>query len=202
MQKSLGRERQKRRTRKALLDAANRLLELGQVPTIEDVAAEAMVSRATTYRYYSTVDALVADAFFERRVPTAEELFDEKDLDPVNRVLTVEHVVNDLLTSDETSTHIIVRNFIDAWLSEEPGTRTPRPGRRLPLLDAALEPFRSQLGESRLRRLRHALALTMGTEAVLALRDVCGLDVDEMRSTARWAATALVKQAFEEAAQA
>jgi AcrR family transcriptional regulator len=202
MQKSLGRERQKRRTRKALLDAANRLLELGQVPTIEDVAAEAMVSRATAYRYYSTVDALVADAFFERRVPTPEELLDEEDLDPVSRILAIEHVVNELLTSDETSTHIIVRNFVDGWLTDEPGARTPRPGRRLPLLDAALEPFRSQLGGSGLRRLRNALALTMGTEAVLALRDVCGLDVDEMRATARWAATALVKQALEEAAQA
>ncbi len=94
--------------------------------------------------------------------------------------------------------HVVVRNVIDAWLADAPGNRAVRPGRRLPLLDAALEPLADALGRGRLLRLRNALALTIGTEAVLATRDVCGLDVDEAREVTRWASAALVRQALEE----
>ena len=41
---------QKQRTRKDLLQAASRLTKQGLRPSLEEVAAEAMVSRATAYR--------------------------------------------------------------------------------------------------------------------------------------------------------
>jgi AcrR family transcriptional regulator len=154
---SHGRVLQKRRTRQALLEAANRLRARGTVPTIEDVAAEAQVSRATIYRYYTAIDSLVADALFQADLPE-QELFDPAMTAPVDRVLAVE--------------------------------------RRLPLLDSALKPFRSRLGSRELRRLRNALTLAIGTEALIAMRDVCLLGKREARETLRWAVTALVHQAF------
>ena len=45
-----GRPNQKRRTRKALLQAASRLMAQGRKPGLEEVAEEALVSRATAYR--------------------------------------------------------------------------------------------------------------------------------------------------------
>ncbi len=42
-----GRDNQRRRTRKDLLAAAARLLKQGKAPDMDDVAREAMVSRAT-----------------------------------------------------------------------------------------------------------------------------------------------------------
>jgi len=192
---SHGRVLQKRRTRQALLEAANRLRARGEVPTIDDVAAEAQVSRATVYRYYTAADSLVADALFQADLP-ARELFGANMTDPVKRALEVERYVNDLLMADEIGLHVIVRNFVDNWLSGDPSDRTPRPGRRLPLLDSALEPFRTRLGARRLRRLRNALALTIGTEALIAMRDVCLLTKEETRETLRWAVAALVHQAF------
>jgi hypothetical protein len=44
--------------------------------------------------------------------------------------------------------------------------------------------------------LRNALALAIGTEAVLATRDVCGLGVADAREVTRWASEALVRQAL------
>src|SRR3982751_3242893 len=90
---SHGRVLQKRRTRQALLEAANRLRGRGIVPTIEDVAAEAQVSRATVYRYYTAVDSLVADALFQVDLP-AKDLFGSEATDPIERALAVERYVN------------------------------------------------------------------------------------------------------------
>jgi AcrR family transcriptional regulator len=194
-----GRTNQKQRTRQALLDACARVLELGRTPTLAEVAEEALVSRATAYRYFPSIEALIEEAFFERAIPTAEEVFSEQIDDPLERVLRVEQALNDVLFAHEVSTHVVVRNIIDAWLAEGHGNRVMRPGRRLPALDAALEPLADALGQRRLRRLRNALALTIGTEAVLATRDVCGLDVDEAREVTRWASAALLRQALEEA---
>ena len=192
---SHGRVLQKRRTRVALLDAANRLRARGTVPTIESVAAEAQVSRATVYRYYTAIDTLVADAHFQTGRP-AQEMLDASMTDPVERVLAVEKFANDLLSADEIGLHVIVRNFVDNWLGSKPADRAPRPGRRLPMIDSALAAFRPRLGSKRLRRLRNALALTIGTEALIAMRDVCLLSKSETRETLRWAAAALVHEAF------
>ena len=104
--------------------------------------------------------------------------------------------MNDVLLAQEVATHVVVRNTIDAWLASDPDDRPERPGRRLRLLDAALQPLAGTLEPVALRRLRHALTLTIGTEAVLATRDVCGLDPGEARAVTRWAAEALVRQAL------
>ena len=63
----------------------------------------------------------------------------------------------------------------------------------------ALEPFVDRLSPERLRRLRHALAVTIGTEAILVTRDVCGLDFGEVREVTSWASMALVRQLLAEA---
>jgi AcrR family transcriptional regulator len=193
-----GRTNQKRRTRQALLDACTRLLDAGRTPTLAEVAEEGLVSRATAYRYFRSIEALIEEAFFEQELPTPEALFSEQVDDPLERVLRVEKELHDVLFEHEISTRVVVRNIIDATLAEAPDARTVRPGRRLPLLDAALEPVAGRLGPARLSLLRNALALTIGTEAVLATRDVCGLDVDEAREVTRWASAALVRQALEE----
>ena len=194
----MGGRTRKWRTRQALLAACTRVLDQGRTPTLAEVAEEALVSRATAYRYFPSIEALIEEAFLEQEIPTAEEVFSEQIDDPLERVHRVEQELNDVLFAHEVSTHVVVRNVIDAWLADAPGNRAVRPGRRLPLLDAALEPLSDALGRARLLRLRNALALTIGTEAVLATRDVCGLDVDEAREVTRWASAALVRQALEE----
>jgi AcrR family transcriptional regulator len=194
-----GRVQQKQRTRQALLDAVTRILTRGEVPTIEGVAGEARVSRATAYRYYSRVDALVADAFFTGGMPGPEEAFPSSDGDPVARVLVAERIIHDVLLADEIGMHVILREFVETWLGNPPASRPPRPGRRMPLIEAAIQPSAEALGSEGTRRLGNALALVIGLEALISMRDVCGLDQAKSRETIRWAIRALVNQAFSEA---
>jgi AcrR family transcriptional regulator len=53
---------QRRRTRKAIVDAAIALLSQGVTPSVDDVAAAADVSRRTIYLYFETFDQLLLDA--------------------------------------------------------------------------------------------------------------------------------------------
>src|SRR5688572_1186331 len=56
------RANQRDRTRIAIMDATRRLLVAGRIPSIDDAAEEARVSRATAYRYFPTQGALIQDA--------------------------------------------------------------------------------------------------------------------------------------------
>src|SRR6185503_648192 len=79
-----GRPNQKTRTRKDLLQAAARLMKQGGPPTLEEVAEEALVSRATAYRYFPRVEALMVEAAVDVAVPEPSVLFrDEDSRDPV-----------------------------------------------------------------------------------------------------------------------
>ncbi|MGI9540331.1 MAG: TetR/AcrR family transcriptional regulator [Miltoncostaeaceae bacterium] len=194
-----GRVAQRRRTRQALLDAANELLEEGTRPSLEDVAERADVSRATAYRYFPSVDDLLADAVLDRTVMPADVLFPDDGGTLGERLLTVEEAVNGSLAADEVTVHVVSRLLADAWLSADGEDRAERPGRRMPLIEQAIAPFRERLGADGADRLRHAVALAIGTEAVITLRDVCLLAHDEARSTARWTIAALARAALDEA---
>jgi AcrR family transcriptional regulator len=186
-----GRVNQKLRTRQALLDAARDLVESGASPTLSEVADHALVSKTTAYRYFASADALIAEVFFDRDFPSVERVLGTAGDEPVARVLAVEKAVNDTLLSHETAMRMIVRNAIDMTLA---GTEDapPRVGRRQALIAAALEPFEHELAPDEVRRLRHALALVIGPEAILAARDVCELSAEETRAVTRWATEALL----------
>jgi len=59
---STERTAQKRRTRKAIVDAAVVLLGQGRTPTVNDIAAAAEVSRRTIYLHFPSFDQLLLDA--------------------------------------------------------------------------------------------------------------------------------------------
>jgi AcrR family transcriptional regulator len=195
-----GRVNQKQRTRTALVEAASQLVAAGANPTLADVAEHALVSKATAYRYFASAEALVAEAVFDRNFPTAPEVLGSAGEEPIARVLAVERAVNDALLSHESAMRMIVRNAIDRALAEADDT-PHRVGRRQALIAAAVGPLEGELEPRALERLRHALALVIGPEAIIAARDVCGLSPDETRTVTRWAAEALVAGARADAAR-
>ena len=58
------RDRQTRRTKRALVAAADEIFDEGGVPTVGDVAERADVARATAYRYFPTQEALLLETAF------------------------------------------------------------------------------------------------------------------------------------------
>ena len=60
--KAAERPAQRRRTRKAIVDATIALLARGTTPSVTDVAAAADVSRRTIYLYFPKFDQLLLDA--------------------------------------------------------------------------------------------------------------------------------------------
>lgn len=190
-----GRVNQKQRTRQALVEAAGQLLAAGASPSLGDVAEQALVSKATAYRYFASADALIAEVMFDRNFPSVSQVLGSVGQDAATRVLAVEAAVNDTMLCHEHAMRMIVRNAIEMALNAADGT-VHRVGRRHELIAAAVAPLAKTLKPEALKRLRHALALVIGPEAILAARDVCGLSADETRKVTRWAAEALVAQAL------
>ena len=79
--------------------------------------------------------------------------------------------------------------------ADENGKLPRRQNRRTPLIEAALEPARDQFKPADLKTLTRALALIMGPEATIVVKDVLQLDDAEARKVKRWAIRALVEAA-------
>jgi AcrR family transcriptional regulator len=198
-----GRTDQKRRTRAALVSCALGLLRAGQSPTISEVALATGVSPATAYRYFPSARALWTSVLAEIAGPSVEEVFAGcPDDDPDARVEALVRAISFRMFDDEALWRTAARLLQDRdpLARSEPGDeRIPVPtGKRLQWIEHALAPLARELPKAAYRRLSMALALVIGAETVLALRDVCRLEVDEAKSVTLWAARALVRQARSE----
>ena len=198
-----GRWRQRRRTRKDLLEATTRLLKSGRKPTLEDVADEALVSRATAYRYFPSVDALLVEAAVDVAIPDARDLFADMPADDaVARLERVEAALHDMIVENEVPLRLMLANSLERRArGREDGELPVRQNRRTPLIEAALAPARHRFTPAKLKTLTAALALVIGTEAMVVFRDVLQLSDAEARRVKRWAIRALVEAAVKEGAK-
>ena len=193
-----GRENQKRRTRKDLLAAAARLMKEGRKPSLEEVAEAAMVSRATAYRFFPSVEALVAEASADIAMPEPEALFaDDAGSDVVARVQRVDDAVHQVVLENDAALRLMLVHTLQQGLSGEADSPPRRQNRRTPLLEAALAP--AGLPPPVRERLVAALGLIVGPEAMVVFRDVLQLDDAAARAVKRWAIRALVEAAAKEA---
>lgn len=191
------RPNQRRRTRKDLLEAAARLAREGKTPSLEEIAEAALVSRATAYRYFPSVEALLLEAALDVEFPDAEALFrDVRSSDPVERLERVEAAVDEMIGANEAPLRMMLANALQQVVRGEAQAGLPtRQDRRTPLIQAALAPARSELDPHGLAMLGKALALVIGTESMVVCKDVLQLSPSEARKVRRWAIGALVAAA-------
>ena len=191
-----GRTAQKARTRKALVDAARALIARGVMPTVEDAAAEAVISRTTAYRYFPNQRDLLVAAYPENDL---QSLLGANPPDDV-----------------ATRLDIVVREYLDMTIENEMAYRTAlrlsleldeayrenlylRQGRVINWLKDALEPLSGQLSEQAMTRLVYAIRASTGIEALVWLCDVAGLSRDEAKELMMWSAQSLLRAILTEA---
>jgi AcrR family transcriptional regulator len=192
-----GRSNQLLRTRKDLLQAAARLIRQGRDPSLEEVAEEAMVSRATAYRHFPDLSALLVEASLDIATPQARLLFGNgPPQDPVARLEQVNRAFDDMIADNENALRLMLVHSLQHSVRREGDAGVPlRQNRRTPMIEAALEPARQQFKPGALKMLTKALALVIGTESMLVLKDVLRLDDAEARRVKRWVIRALVEAA-------
>jgi AcrR family transcriptional regulator len=189
-----GRVAQRRRTRRAILDATAQLLQAGEEPSVNEIAAAADVSRRTVYLYYPTLDQLVLDATIgSLNVDVDAALAAQTSTDPHERLRTL---VSETFATMETSLPLgrkLIRLTVDAPAPADGGPR--RGHRRIGWVEWAVEPLRDRLTRSDYDDLVSALALVIGWEAFIVLLDVRGLTPRRARAVTLRTAEAILDAA-------
>jgi AcrR family transcriptional regulator len=202
-----GRERQKGRTRKALLAAAAELIATGQTPSITEVADAAEISRRTAYRYFPTQEQLLVEATLEGLRPIVVEAVESGDAgrpDDVGARLdrTVIAIQRGAVANEQllrTMIRLTVAQPSSADAAERAERAEPRRGyRRIDWIELALEPVRKQLGRKRFDRLVSALTVCLGIDALVVLRDLRGLTYAEAEAVSLWTARSLLHASIAE----
>jgi AcrR family transcriptional regulator len=193
-----GRINQKRRTRTAVLEAAAKLVRDGKTPSVAEAAEAASVSRATAYRYFPTQESLLVEVATTGGPAWTDDALGSlaSSDDAEARVEAVVDALTAFMFEHDRGLRTMLKISLERSL--EDGRNTPvREGRRASYLDEALAPLRGTLPPGELERLNAALGMVIGTEALVVLRDIYGLDPDEARSLMRWAASVLFRAATE-----
>ena len=188
-----GRERQKERTRRAIVDAARELTRSGAEVTMPRVAERAMVSEATMYRYFPDLMSLIQETLAGLWPDPAAALAPvETSEDPAERVaFACEHLLRGV-HAYEGSVRAAISHTITA-----PGIVNARPGLRFGLIDCALAPFAASLAPAAMTRLKLDLAVVVSAEAFFTLTNLCGLAPDDAIASAVRTATTLTRAAFD-----
>jgi AcrR family transcriptional regulator len=191
-----GRENQKERTRRAIVAAAAKLIADGTLPSMSEVADEALVSTATAYRYFpdqlSLLSAALRDGYAGMGGRFQPDIGTEPD--PERRVdLATAGLLRRIIDREA-----LVRAVMALSLLRSVDGTTPRgdavglrPGFRREWIDEALRPVENKIDPGNLRLLKLALGVVMSSEALFALEDVMGVGPDEAIEVCRWMACTL-----------
>jgi AcrR family transcriptional regulator len=200
---------QKGRTRRALLEAAVRLVSAGRQPSVADVADAASVSRRTAYRYFPAQEQMLVEAALEGVRGIMTKAIDgppsaRRDVAGVEaRLDRAVQALQHSAAANEQLLRTMIRLTVSAPAAPRSGDRsTPKRGyRRIEWIALALAPVRKSLGKRRYERLVSAIAMCVGIEALIVLRDLRGLSEREAEDVSRWAAATLLHASLGEASR-
>lgn len=186
-----GRIIQKLKTREALIFKANELLKQGAEISVELVARESGISKATAYRYFSSSDALKREASLQLKAQTNDDLFtDLGDDDLQGRIERLIDYHFKLFTENETEFRLFLSSVIGESVTQK--DHQSRAGRRIALIREALKPLQKSLASNTFDHMVNALSVFFGIESITVLKDVCKLSDNEVLQTWRWSVNRIV----------
>ncbi|MBD2755719.1 TetR/AcrR family transcriptional regulator [Spirosoma validum] len=192
-QLTTGRINQKLETRHKILDTAQKLLETKALFSLEDVAQAMGISRATIYRYYSTIDLLCAEAALAFRVKQPDDfLADIKGMTLSESLLYVQDYFNKHAEIHE----LAFRKYLSVVLNEsvKKGQSAQLRGARRPaVLEAVMQPHTQRIGVQNYDRLKQIISALSGIEPMIANKDVNGLTNEESNKLLSWALEMILK---------
>jgi len=198
-----GRANQKARTRSAILASAAQLIREGVRPTVEEAALAVGISKRTAYRYFASQEHLLADAVLDSLRQRMDELLAPSAVsdDVRQRVTDLAVAMNHLAETHEAELRVMIRTALDrkSGVEKDPGMR-PSGQRRLQWIETALRPIQDELPKARYIRLVNSLAVCLGVDALLVLRDVCGISGPEAEETMVGMALTILDKALAESA--
>jgi AcrR family transcriptional regulator len=186
------RDRQTRRTRRALLAAADEIFSEGRVPTVADVAERADVARATAYRYFPTQEAMLLETTF---LGDSEPLRAVVDLageieDPADRLAEAVRRGAEWTLGREMQLRAILRASLD------PDSGARRPARRRGYIAQLTDSFTRELSPEAREQLIGSLTLLFGIDPIVSIRDNSDIAPDRIPDILAWVAHELVASAL------
>lgn len=184
------------RTRHLLLSSAMELYDSGVFPSITELAVHAQVSRATAYRYFPTQSALITAVVAQSLGPILE--WQPQDNDALRRIRELLAFAYPQMEQHEGALRAALQLSLQQWAQATPGEKFVR-GNRKRLLQLAVEPLQNKLTPEALQRVIHAFSLIYGSEVFLVLKDIWGLELENIQDVTQWVAKAIIRQAEEDA---
>ena len=198
-----GRVNQKLRTYVDLVECAAQFVREGKTFTVAEVADRAKVGRTTAYRYFPSVETLIAHASLHATTEVEKDSIDaalESKISAEDRLRAVIEASDESIRAHE----YLYRTMLRMSLSNDDAHENVLPrrvGARKGVLDSAVGGLRAQLGDERYERLSAALSLFLGIESTVVLSDVCMLPCDKARDVKVWGAGVILAAALAEASQ-
>jgi AcrR family transcriptional regulator len=162
------------------------------MPTVEDAAAAASISRTTAYRYFPNQKALLIAAHPE--IDAVSFVPPGIGDDPQDRLAAAVSAFISMIVETEQQQRTMLR------LSLEPDTTSRdlplRKGRAIGWFEDALSPLEARLTAEGVHRLAVAVRSAVGIESLVWLVDVAGLTRDHAAKTMQWSALALLRHAL------
>jgi len=190
------------RTRRLLLDAARELLRSGRPLTVQAVADQAGVSRATAYRYFSSNDSVAVQATMPLHDdPFADPAWPYSRPDPHADLPTRAGAVVRSIGEWAFDHAQELRTLLA--LSLEPDSQARGLSRRGKLrrtrwIDGLLADLPNSVEQDTRRRLAAALLPLFGADAIVWTADVAGLDREAALDILAWTASTLVRAVLAE----
>lgn len=187
---SSGRKAQKQQTRQKILKAANDLVKNHSPPlSMDEIAQEAGISRATIYRYYSNTEEIATELILYLNVPDSEKLMsDWEGKNFYDGLKGIQNAYLDFIFNNE----IPSKKFLGAILSSA-DPKLERGQNRITSVREFLASKDIQMNPDEKENLSVIATLLMGIEAVMVTKDVCGLDNKKSREVLNWALDRILK---------